>query len=75
MSTKKSNNFGNIGEGLELIKEQTSRSRASMRSLPESPSKHHKILTEDGNSIKEEDTFEEKNSNYYSLIKPFKIDT
>ena len=44
-----------------------------MKSLPESPSKHHKILTEDG-SIKEADSTEEKNSNYYNLIKPFQME-
>jgi hypothetical protein len=75
------NQYGRIGNGLELIKEQTSMSRASLKSLPESPSKHHKILTEDSLSnrrrINEADevfeTSEHYKDNNYSILKSFQI--
>jgi len=54
-------------------------SRASLKSLPESPSKHHKILTEDILSnrrrINEADEVFETSENYkednYSILKSF----
>ena len=56
-------------------------SRASLKSLPESPSKHHKILTEDSLSnrrrINEADevfeTSEHYKDNNYSILKSFQI--